>query len=216
MTHEEIMIQNMNMVIEKSLDLFYYEGIFNTSIAQIAQAAGLTPTSVYRYFHDKDTIVINAASLFARRFVTSVKNHLNKAELKNLSGYEQCEVIMNFFLTQVRKHKRLLVICSEFEHYLSSIGIIQKGLMYNPITNPDLHNGVTIGLDAIKKGMYDGTIRTDMSAEHLHELVKVVTFGALEKIAEQFVDWTEENPGSFPEYLFDGYSNMILEYINKK
>ena len=49
--------QNIQRVICVAQSLFIADGIAATPISRIAEAAGLTPTSLYRYFRNKDALV---------------------------------------------------------------------------------------------------------------------------------------------------------------
>lgn len=52
--------QNIRRVIHTAQTLFIADGIAATPISRIAEAAGLTPTSLYRYFRNKDALVFAA------------------------------------------------------------------------------------------------------------------------------------------------------------
>lgn len=52
--------QNIQRVIHVAQSLFIADGIAATPISRIAEAAGLTPTSLYRYFRNKDALVFAA------------------------------------------------------------------------------------------------------------------------------------------------------------
>lgn len=51
---------NIRRVIHTAQMLFIADGISATPISRIAEAAGLTPTSLYRYFRNKDALVFAA------------------------------------------------------------------------------------------------------------------------------------------------------------
>ena len=57
MTQSEERMQNMQKVIKTAQRLFLSEGIAAVSINKIADEAGLTPMSVYRYFGSKDKLI---------------------------------------------------------------------------------------------------------------------------------------------------------------
>ena len=59
MRQEELRAQNKQRVLDEALKCFYYEGIERTKVATIAQKAGVTSMSVYRYYGDKENIVLN-------------------------------------------------------------------------------------------------------------------------------------------------------------
>ncbi|NLV86365.1 MAG: helix-turn-helix transcriptional regulator, partial [Clostridiales bacterium] len=57
-------ITNKNNVIAHALHCFIEYGIDAATIAQIAERAGLTERSVYRYFDSKSDLVLETALLF--------------------------------------------------------------------------------------------------------------------------------------------------------
>ena len=64
MSMQEVREQNIALVTQTALACFVENGIEKTTIRDIAQHAGLTERSVYRYFAGKDELVIAAAFLY--------------------------------------------------------------------------------------------------------------------------------------------------------
>ena len=64
MSMQEVREQNIALVTQTALACFVENGIEKTTIRDIAQHAGLTERSVYRYFAGKDELVIAAAYLY--------------------------------------------------------------------------------------------------------------------------------------------------------
>ena len=57
MSMQEVREQNIALVTQTALACFVENGIEKTTIRDIAQHAGLTERSVYRYFAGKDELV---------------------------------------------------------------------------------------------------------------------------------------------------------------
>ena len=60
MKRSEERAYNIQKVIKTAQSLFISDGIAATPITRIAEAANLTPTSLYRYFQNKDALVFAA------------------------------------------------------------------------------------------------------------------------------------------------------------
>jgi AcrR family transcriptional regulator len=56
----ELKDNTRNKIIHSALTLFSEQGIKKTSVAEVAQYAGLTRITVYRYFEDKEALVFEA------------------------------------------------------------------------------------------------------------------------------------------------------------
>lgn len=91
--------QNIRLVTEKALDCFIKKGINNTRVSEIAEAAGLTERSVYRYFAAKSDIVIAAAFCYWERAKAYIARDLERhlAEDTALTGIEQISIILNSY-----------------------------------------------------------------------------------------------------------------------
>ena len=72
MRQEELRAQNKQRVLDEALKCFYYEGIERTKVATIAQKAGVTSMSVYRYYGDKENIVLESAMLFWNKLTSEL------------------------------------------------------------------------------------------------------------------------------------------------
>ena len=79
MSMQEVREQNIALVTQTALACFVENGIEKTTIRDIAQHAGLTERSVYRYFAGKDELVIAAAYLYWDRAKELAAQSLAKA-----------------------------------------------------------------------------------------------------------------------------------------
>ena len=61
MLPEELRERNKRQTVERALELFIRQGVEQTTIREIAAAAGLTERSVYRYFESKAAVILASA-----------------------------------------------------------------------------------------------------------------------------------------------------------
>jgi len=62
----------MTNVVEAAADLFYQQGYFKTSIAQIAQHCGLQKASIYHYINSKQALALSVVQSIHEHFTTHV------------------------------------------------------------------------------------------------------------------------------------------------
>ena len=89
MSMQEVREQNIALVTQTALACFVENGIEKTTIRDIAQHAGLTERSVYRYFAGKDELVIAAAYLYWDRAKELAAQSLAKQRRKLLRSYAE-------------------------------------------------------------------------------------------------------------------------------
>ena len=207
MTHDEIRERNMEKVVHCALDLFYSQGIANTKISEIAKSSGLTPTSVYRYYNDKDTIVIHAAKLMAKMYSDSVIHSFYEHDFHNKTGYEQIEMILRFFIDTARSNKRFLMLVNEVFAYIQQLEA-SRGLKL-PKSGLDVFFQSSISIKALQKGIDDGSIRNDIDVHKTFELATSCTLGTMLVVYGKSVSWKSD----FPTYLAEGCMDLILTYL---
>ena len=81
--------QNIRRVIHTAQTLFIADGIAATPISRIAEAAGLTPTLLYRYFRNKDALVFAAWRDALATFFTDFMEQYKRESAACTTGYEK-------------------------------------------------------------------------------------------------------------------------------
>ena len=94
MSMQEVREQNIALVTQTALACFVENGIEKTTIRDIAQHAGLTERSVYRYFAGKDELVIAAAYLYWDRAKELAAQSLAKQRRRGMTGIEEIRVLL--------------------------------------------------------------------------------------------------------------------------
>ena len=90
---------NIRRVIHTAQMLFIADGISATPISRIAEAAGLTPTSLYRYFRNKDALVFAAwRDALATFFADFMEQYAREAATCK-TGYEKFVVCMHIYFS---------------------------------------------------------------------------------------------------------------------
>ena len=89
--------QNIQRVIHVAQSLFIADGIAATPISRIAEAAGLTPTPLYRNFRNKDALVFAAWRDALATFFSDFMAQYTREAASCKNGYEKFVVCMHIY-----------------------------------------------------------------------------------------------------------------------
>lgn len=153
---------NMSRVIAAALELFVSDGIYVTSINRVAQEAGLSPMSVYRYFKNKDTLVYSVWQDALSKFYQQYMERYTAASVGCRTGYEKYVVAMDIYSSIYRESPRWYSYTQEMFSYApsgesSGKEIINVFWQYYEKEIP------VPALNALKEGVNDGSIRPDIN-----------------------------------------------------
>ena len=151
---------NIKKVVKAAQSLFIADGIAATPISRIAEAADLTPTSLYRYFRNKDALVFAAwqdalvtfYEWFAGRYVRT-------PEPKN--GYEKfvacMDVYFSFYHEMPEWYDYTREMFSTYSEKTESNEVKNVFWKYYDKEIP------IPALKALREGVEDGSIRPDIN-----------------------------------------------------
>lgn len=215
MSNERNRLQNKQRVLECALTLFYEKGIANTKICEIAHKAGLTSTSVYRYYKNKDELVFAVANYFAAHFYNGITQHFLQFDYDALTGLQQEKVLLEYVLNKQYFQNKYLIFLSELEFYLHKIKQKNCKLLEQLKQLPEIHKAKDLSISVIKKGMQDGTIRNDIPAEQLLQMISVALHGFMQLSAKRYFWFMQKENEPMPENFANTCKEMILNYIKK-
>lgn len=145
-------------VLKAAKLLFAQNGIENTTIQDIADAAQIGVASVYRYFTNKPTIAVHAAIDLWKEWNTA----LEEAQFTGKNGLENVEQLISAVIAFFSQNPDFLRYVDRFDTYISSMEQIPKEMIdYQNIINrkrPLIISLVTMGLQ-------DGSIRPSLDME---------------------------------------------------
>ncbi len=179
MRQEELRAQNKQRVLDEALKCFYYEGIERTKVATIAQKAGVTSMSVYRYYGDKENIVLESAMLFWNKLTSEVLAAVEAEDMSGISGFERVQRLLRLYIGIYRQNTQALQLLQEFEIYVHKRkyfeGRERVGVQFERICQPVQ--------DALAAGVADGSIRADVNGEELCGTLMNALFGTMQKLS---------------------------------
>ena len=169
-------------ILNTATQLFIQKGSEKTSMQDIAQTAGISKGAIYHHFKSKDEIVLAVIRSRQELMEEEMKQWLKATE--NLTGREQLQTILKSNL-ESQTARATDGIVGEYE---KDAGFILTMMRDN------LRIGAPVVSDIIKKGMADGSLRTqypDQAAEVFLLLVNFWMHGTIfesdpEKLPERF------------------------------
>ena len=172
--------ENKKRVIEYALKSFTENGIELSTISQIAQEVGLAERSVYRYFKNKEELVLEATFLFWEQIMEYVTSKCPKYKMEKLNGIEQIEYVLNQYANMYFLKRNELVFIHEAESYLSRSG--KAFLISNKYPAPYEQSHGQLAM-AIKKGIEDGSVNPNLEIEIIYSNTFDSTLGLIQKFA---------------------------------
>ncbi|WP_367923944.1 TetR/AcrR family transcriptional regulator [uncultured Ruthenibacterium sp.] len=180
MSLEEIREQNKQRVVQAALDVFVRQGIANTTVADIARAAGLTERSVYRYYKTKLDLVQAAAYLYYDRMTEEANRRAQEVCVSDLPGIEQIRQILTFYSHMYLEYPAQIRFCADAEMALSTAGRDKEDVNWPPeqfeISNSPL-------VRAIRKGLADGSVSQEVDVASLYYNAYDSILGVMQKMS---------------------------------
>ena len=141
--------QNIRRVIHTAQTLFIADGIAATPISRIAEAAGLTPTSLYRYFRNKAT------------FFTDLMEQYKRESAACTTGYEKFVVCMHIYFRIYDDQPEWYDYTREM---FSAYSEKNTGSDVNNVFWKYYDKEIPVpALKALREGAADGSIRPDVN-----------------------------------------------------
>ena len=151
-------------ILNTATQLFIQKGSEKTSMQDIAQTAGISKGAIYHHFKSKDEIVLAVMRSRQELMEEEMKQWLKATE--NLTGREQLQTILKSNL-ESQTARATDGIVGEYE---KDAGFILTMMRDN------LRIGAPLVSDIIKKGMADGSLRTQYPDQAAEVFLLLVNF----------------------------------------
>lgn len=147
-------------ILETAAELFAAKGYKDTSIAELSRLTGAAEGTIFHHFKNKEEIYISVLDETKNAIVGRVEDGV--AAKEGRSGLETVmELVALFFRLSEEMHVEFRLLFRSHLYHLAGI---------NPALRQDveaIYNCfVDILVEAIQKGVRDGSIRPDVSAQH--------------------------------------------------
>ena len=148
----------INFLVDTATDLFMARSVNEVTIKDIASAAQVGEATLYRYFSNKQNIVIHAAL----KMQVLVNKDYFKLE-KGKTGYEKLAIFYESYLQIFAKHPNYYKFLSEFDAYMANDHSDDINRYENAINAYKNHY-----IDAYYLGLKDGSIKEQEDIEMLY------------------------------------------------
>ena len=174
------MAQKRRRILEESFRLFSQRGIETVTMPEIAEAAGVGRSSLYRYFAAKSDLVVAVSTWKWEEYVRAQQAANPAAELANLTAVEHLERYLEMFLDLYRNQRDILRFNQFFNIYIRNEKPSQKQM--GPYM--DMVGRVMAGFHNVyDKAKADGTVRTDISEAAMISSVFHIMLAAVTRYA---------------------------------
>lgn len=202
--------ERIAVAMETAAQLYLTIGISNAKMTDIAEKAQIGVASLYRYFGTKQLFTVKVGSYIWKTTMTKLEPQYTSAEYQAKTGFEQVAALLNIFHILLEEHRPFLRFLSEFDVF-----VIREHLGIGQLTEYESRsmNMLPVMIDAMKKGVEDGTIRPDVDANVFYDAIT----DSLLSMCEKFV-WGNVPNNVDQERNQQALSmaiDMFLSYIRK-
>lgn len=185
------MKERRKTIIDTAFRLFCERGIEDVPLAEIAKEAKVGETTIYRYFDNKTTLVLEAFVILWDMIMSKVEQTVENTEnYQLLTGFEQMAVWLDSFRQLYINNSDFILFSYEAKLYLLrhkiKLNRFQQDTLMQSIKGPCLA--------ALEKGRKDGSIPVKQDLEDIFYAVWGSIRGYIVKIAIYNELYGEDSP----------------------
>lgn len=173
-----IKINNKKKVMKATEESLIENGIDKTTIDIISQKAHITARSIYRYYGNRDNLLICFAKDYLQMYHDHIWNDLKNAIDDKNEALKQIEVFLTSHFVFFQEKYKMLTLVEELEIYFSKNSVDIHQDYYKKTMN--LKNDFQ---QLIEKGMNDGSINKAVDSKLLSETIINSYTGLARKIS---------------------------------
>ena len=170
--------QNKQLTTEKALSLCIRRGVEQTSIKDIARAAGITERSIYRYFETRSQLILATTFLFWQRISSQVNNLLSSQLDQALTGIQRIRLMLRFYSTLYVEHPEYVRYILNAETALYNAGVTVAIRSRPPGRFEDSDSPL---VQAIRLGLADGTVSREVDVKEIYYNAYDAILGAMQR-----------------------------------
>ena len=144
LTEEEI-AKRRHEIFHQVVNVFVKKGFHETSMHEIAEAAGLGKSTLYDYFKTKDEILV----YFFEDQLNDLTNEAQKVALQNLSADKRLRQIMEIYIESLQANKNLFLKLTQESQRLkpqSQKLVQEKRYAYQDLVRALIDEGIREGI----------------------------------------------------------------------
>lgn len=156
------------------------QGIEDTSVEEIAKAAGVGPATIYRYFETKAQLAISAGIAYWQKVAGKYLDSLSQIAYQKLSGLQQMEYIFHIFSEIFQEELLFLKFLQEFDIFVQRYHISKERLGEYEEYILNLKPYMT---NALEKGLRDGSLAFSYTADEIYFSVTHTLISLMQKLS---------------------------------
>ena len=167
--------QRRKDIIDAAEKVFFEKGLNNSTMDEVAKEAELSKGTLYLYFKSKEEIHFE----IKRRAFNILKKMFQKSISENRNGFENCMEIGKAYVDFVNRHRHYYKAIIHFESNDCAVCEFQD--KFENFFKED--NPLILFVQIINQGIEDNTIRDDIPANALAQMLWAQMTGILQFIA---------------------------------
>lgn len=167
-------------LVECAISCFSEKGIETTAIADIAAASGFGEATLYRYFSNKENLIMECGLDFWRMAGERYEELTESESYRLKSGIEQVEALLLLTQNMFETRRGMFKFLHDLDGYMAAHSVQSEILAeYEKLVDrpkPYL-------CEAIEKGKADGTVRCGADTQELYYTLTHTVLSLLQKMA---------------------------------
>lgn len=174
------MEQRTQQILHAALELFCEKGIEDTSVEEVAKAAGVGPATIYRYFETKAELAISAGISYWQEVADKYVGELSGENYKEKDGSSQLQCIFQIFEVIFKEECLFLKFLQEFDIFVRKYQIPKERLTEYEEGILNLKPYVT---EALEKGLGDGSLDFAYTVDEVYFSVMHMLLSLMQKLS---------------------------------
>ncbi len=180
MIRKQQMEQRTQQILHTALNLFCEKGIEDTSVDEIAKAAGVGPATIYRYFETKAELAVSAGTVYWQMVAGKYTDVLSQKDYQEQSGLRQMEWIFHIYSEFFEKEFLFLKFIQEFDIFIQRYHISKEHLENYEEQILNLRPYMT---NALEKGLRDGSLIFSYTVDEIYFSITHTLLSLMQKLA---------------------------------
>jgi TetR/AcrR family fatty acid metabolism transcriptional regulator len=164
-------IDKYHHILEAACAVFAEQGFFQSTISQIAKAAGVADGTIYLYFKNKDDILVQFYKYKTRQIFERFREAVQKPD----TAVEKLKCLIRVHLQEFQKDRNMAIVYQAETHQNRTVGIEHIKEMSKTYRD--------IITDVVELGQEEGTIRKDLYLG----IVKRFINGAVDEVINAWI-----------------------------
>ena len=159
---------NISKLLDAAISLFLKKGLSAVSLGLVAEQCGLSVRTAINHFGSKDKLITAALDKYFDESYVEIDKLFSTKEYNDLTGLEQAKFYMDFRKKNLFEYPNVYFLVMETELYFA-----QNNVPY-PLIKRHYERLDYLGARmsaAIRKGIADGTIRSDIDIKKAENLL---------------------------------------------